>query len=314
MSEETKTDVINEGSSQETGRGSWEIPVVHDRLVSFIHWHKSESHAGYLLAGPYLLYMTLLFFIPLGYLFLVSFYIDIPVGTMKPGFTLANYAEFFSSEVYMNALYTTIEISIISTLFTILVSYPIAYFIVFTSWRYSKALILLVIAPMLVGNVVRAFGWFALMGPNGVLSRVVGYSLVGTMEGLIIAISSVLMPFAILILMSVLYTIDQELIEAAYNLGGNQLQTFLYVTLPLSLPGVIGATLISFVLTMGTFATDVFIGLPKVPMIAPFIYQVTGTLNWPLAAAMSFVMLAVSLVLVFLYTRVADIQMGGEMA
>ena len=300
-----------ESERNDLREGGRRVPYVHDRLLGFIQRNKGESYAGYLLAGPYLLYMLVLFFLPLGYVFLVSFYRNVPVGTMEPAFTLANYAAFFSSPVYLNALYTTVEISLVSTLFTIVVSYPIAYFIVFSEWRYSNALILLVIAPMLVGNVVRAFGWYAMMGSSGFLSQLVGFELIGTKIGLVIAITSVLMPFAILILMSVLYTLDEELIEAAYNLGGNQLQTFMYVTFPLSLPGVIGATLISFVLTMGTFATDVFIGMPQVPMIAPFIYGVAQNLNWPLAAAMSFVLLGVSLVLVYVYTLVSDVQMAG---
>ncbi|WP_082230663.1 ABC transporter permease [Haloprofundus marisrubri] len=289
------------------------LPFGHERLQAFIERHKEESYAGYILAGPYLLYMLLLFFIPLGYIFLVSFYRNVPTGTMEAAFTLENYVKFLTSDLYMGALYTTVELSVVSTVFTILVSYPIAYFIVFSDWRYSQALTLLVIAPMLVGNVVRAFGWFALMGSGGAINTVLGlfgvqYTLLNTKPGMIIAISSVLMPFAVLILMSVLYTLDAELIEAAYNLGGNPIQTFVYVTLPLSLPGVIGATIISFVLTMGTFATAVFIGMPQVPMIAPFIYDVASTdLNWPLGAAMSFVLLAVSLALVYVYTLVADV-------
>lgn len=298
------------------------LPVGHERLRAFIEEHKNESYAGYILAGPYLLYMAFFFFVPIAYILLVSFFHNVPTGTMEAGFTVENYVKFFSSSLYRNALLTTVEISIASTLFTVVVSYPIAYFIVFSDWAYSNALILLVIAPMLVGNVVRAFGWFALMGSSGAINQIldlfgVNYTLLNTKLGLIVAISSVLMPFAILILMSSLYTLDKEIIEAAYNLGGNQLQTFFYVTLPLSLPGVIGATLISFVLTMGTFATAVFIGMPQVPMIAPFIYTVATTdLNWPLGAAMSFVLLAVSLVLVYVYTRVTDVQLsgGGESA
>jgi putative spermidine/putrescine transport system permease protein len=313
--------------SDDTGTASsWlprltRLPFGHERLREFIQAHKKESYAGYLLAGPYLLYMAIFFFIPIAYIFLVSFFHNVPAGTMEPGFTLENYTKFFGSELYRNALVTTVKISVFSTLFTIVVSYPIAYFIVFSNWAYSKALILLVIAPMLVGNVVRAFGWFALMGSSGAINQFldvfgVDYTLLKTELGLTIAISSVLMPFAILILMSALYTLDPEIIEAAYNLGGNQLQTFFYVTLPLSLPGVIGATLISFVLTMGTFATAVFIGMPQVPMIAPFIYDVASTdLNWPLGAAMSFILLAVSLLLVYVYTRVVDVELGrGESA
>ncbi|MFB6298753.1 MAG: ABC transporter permease [Halobacteriales archaeon] len=287
---------------------------IHERLRVFIQKHKDRPYAAYLLAGPYLLYMAIFFAIPIAYMLLVSFFTNVPTATMEPVLTVENYIRFFNSSLYMNTLYTTVEISLISTLFTIVVSYPVAYFIVFSNWAYAKALILLVIAPLLVGNVVRAFGWFALMGSSGVINQILGvfgmrYTLLNTKPGLVIAISSVLMPFAVLILMSVLYTIDEEIIEAAYNLGGNRLQTFMYVTFPLSLPGVVGATLIAFVLTMGTFATAVFIGMPEVGMIAPFIYSVATTdLNWPLGAAMSFVLLFVSIVFVYIYRKVVNLQ------
>ena len=310
MSDETRTGVDVAGSRERAGRT---VPLVHERLQAFVRRHKERSYAGWLLAGPYLLYMLGLFFLPIAYIFLVSFYQNVPTGTMEPALTLQNYVRFFTTPQYLSALVTTVEISVVSTLFTVVVSYPVAYFIVFSDWAYSKVLVLLVIAPMLVGNVVRAFGWFALMGSSGVVNQVLGvfgfqYTLLNTWPGLVIAISSVLMPFAVLILMSVLYTIDTELIEAAHNLGGNRVQTFLYVTFPLSLPGVIGATLIAFVLTMGTFATAVFIGEPNVRMIAPAIYRTTSTdLNWPFAAAMSFVLLAVSLALVYVYTVATDL-------
>lgn len=288
---------------------------VHDRLHAFIRAHKNESYAPFLLISPYLFYMVIFFLIPMAYILFVSFFTNIEVGTLEPALTLENYVEFLTSGFYREILYTTVEISLLSTLFTIVISYPIAYFIVFSEWAYSKVLILLVIAPMLVGNVVRAFGWFAIMGSSGVATQLLGYlgfsidSLIGTKIGLVVAISSVLMPFAILILMSVLYTIDQDIIEAAYNLGANRLQAFLYITFPLSLPGVIGATLISFVLTMGTFATDVFIGMPQIPMIGPFIYRVSvDDLNWPLAAAMAFVLLAVSFIFVYVYKYLMDLQ------
>jgi len=79
-----------------TERGGWRLPRGHDWLVSFIRRYKEESYAGYLLAAPYLLYMLLLFFLPLAYMLLVSVFVNVPAGTMKPGLTLANYAKNFA--------------------------------------------------------------------------------------------------------------------------------------------------------------------------------------------------------------------------
>jgi ABC-type spermidine/putrescine transport system permease subunit II len=302
MAYESERSQVREYSSQ-----------AYNRVLQFIQNVKGTKYAPYLLSAPYLLYLAVLFLVPIGYLFVVSFYTNVDFGTMERILTIQNYVEFFSSATYIDVLVNTVGISIISTIFTVVVSFPIAYFIVFSDSKYSKLLILLVIAPMLVGNVVRAFGWWTLMGESGLLNQLLGifglqYTLLRTEVGLIVAISSVLMPFVILILMSVLYTLDPEQIDAGYNLGGNYFQTFLYVTFPLALPGIFASTLLSFVLTMGTFATAVFIGMPQVPMLGPFIYVTANQANWPLAAAMSFVLLIISFLLIFLYTRVADIS------
>lgn len=289
------------------------LEPVHQRLLRLVQNHKDSKWAPAILLSPYLLYMTVFFAIPVLYMFLVSFYTNVATGTMEAAFTLQNYVTVFTTDLYVKTLRLTVEISLISTLITILISYPIAYFIVFSTWKHSKALILAAIAPMLVGNVVRAFGWYALMDQSGLVNQLISvfgvqYTLLNTKTGLIIAISSVLMPFSILILLSNLFSIDHDLLEAGRSLGGNPLQIFAFVTLPLSLPGIIGATLISFVLTMGTFATAVFIGMPQVPMLGPYIYQVAAAgLNWPLGAALSFVLLAVSLTLVTIYGRLMDV-------
>lgn len=286
---------------------------VYQRFLQFIQEYKETKYAPLILAGPYLLYLGVLFVVPVAYLFLVSFYTNTDFGTMEAVLTVENYVNVFTTQIYIDVIVNTVEISLISTVFTVAVSFPIAYFIVFSEFKYTKVLILLVIAPMLVGNVVRAFGWWTLLGDSGLVNQFLAffgiqYTLMNTKPGLIIAISSVLMPFVILILMSVLFTLDPELIDAGYNLGGNHLQTFSYITFPLALPGIFASSILSFVLTMGTFATAVFIGMPQIPMIGPYIYVTANNLNWPLASAMSFVLLAISLLLVIIYTRVVNLD------
>jgi putative spermidine/putrescine transport system permease protein len=261
--------------------------------------------------------MLLFFVFPLVYIGVISFFTNKPLGLMRPDLTLENYIRIIESDLYRDVLLSTVEMSLIATIITVVAGYQVAYFIVFSNKSYSKALILVVIAPMLVGNVVRAFGWFALMDTNGFVNSALGffglqYTLMQTKPGFLIAVCSVLMPFATLIIMSVLYSIDRDLLEAGYNLGGNPLQTFCYVTLPLSLPGVVGAVLITFVLVMGTFATAVFIGMPNVPMLAPYVYQTTGELNWPLASALSIILFSVSFALVVLYVKINPVQSGAE--
>jgi putative spermidine/putrescine transport system permease protein len=288
-----------------------------DRVQTLIQEYKGDGLYPIAIASPYLIYMLALFVIPISYMLLVSFYSNIPGGTMESALTISNYIEILNSEVYRTALVSTVKISVLTTLLTIILSYPIAYSIVFSENRYSSVLILLVIVPMLVGDVVRIFGWLIVMREEGIASQILAifnieYTLLKTEPGLVLALTSVLMPFAILILLGSLYSIEKELIEAAHNLGGTRLQTFSYVTFPLSISGVIGATLITYVLAMGTFATAIFIGMPQVPMLSPFVYNAATTdLNWPLASALSFILLVTSLLLIYAYTKVSGRAANG---
>lgn len=293
------------------------IPKPHDRVQTLIQEYKGNGLYPIAIASPYLIYMLALFVIPISYMLLVSFYSNIQGGTMESVLTISNYIEILNSEVYRTALVSTVKISVLTTLLTIILSYPIAYSIVFSENRYSSVLILLVIVPMLVGDVVRIFGWLIIMRDDGIASQILAifnieYTLLKTEPGLVLALTSVLMPFAILILLGSLYSIEKELIEAAHNLGGTRLQTFSYVTFPLSISGVIGATLITYVLAMGTFATAIFIGMPQVPMLSPFVYNAATTdLNWPLASALSFILLVTSLILIYTYTKVSSRATNG---
>ncbi len=225
-------------------------------------------------------------------------------GGIVPEFTLANFEKFFSDSWYLLTLGRSVRIAVFVTLPTVSLGYLVAYFLVFQRPRGIEVFLILVIAPVLIGNVVRAFGWRMLMGEKGVVNTALGaiglidqpLSFLYTEHGIVIADTSVLLPLVILILLGVLSRVDPTYLEAAKSLGANGWRTFWHGTLPLSLPGVGAASVICFTLSFGTFETAIFIGGQRVQMVAPLVYQQIGkTFNWPFGAAISLVILVVSI-------------------
>jgi putative spermidine/putrescine transport system permease protein len=172
---------------------------------------------------------------------------------------------------------------------------------------WKSAAVILTLFPLLVGNVVRAAGWMALLGRDGAINAALqGLGLVGE-EGLrllytpgavIIGIVAVVAPYMILTLAAVIEGIPRQVEEAAANLGAAPMTAFRRVVLPLALPGVVAGCVLVFILCMNAYATPVLLGGPSFKMMAPAVYDqfVRGT-NWPFGAALAFILLVVTLVL-----------------
>ncbi|MFB6155061.1 MAG: ABC transporter permease [Haloferacaceae archaeon] len=275
------------------------VPVVHDRVVRCLNRYKTRPYAGYLLAGPYLAYWFALFLLPLVFTLIVSGYENVAGGTVTATLTLANYATVFASDAYLRVLLVTVGVATVATLVAVAGAYPLAYFVAFSPRRRTGPLVAALVAALLAGSVVRALGWFVLLGPGApqsVGAEVLDGRLLHTSWGVTVAVASVVLPVTVLVLARSLRRVDAALVEAAYALGGSPLQSFVYVTVPLSVPGVVSATVVTFVLSMGAFAVAVFVG-PAVPMLAPAVYASTAETNWPLAAALAVVLGGVSLAL-----------------
>jgi putative spermidine/putrescine transport system permease protein len=280
------------------------VPLVHGQLVRLVRHFKKKSYAGYLFGGPYIVYWFALFLLPLVLTGLVSVYTNVPGGTLVPAFTLSNYVTVLTSTAYLRVLALTIAVATVATIVAVVGSYPVAYAVTFPPWRHVRLIVPAVAVALLVGNLVRALGWFALLGPGTVAESVgtdvLGWPLMHSSVGLVVAVASVVMPVTVLVLVRSLRRVDELFVEAAYTLGSNPVQAFVYVTIPLSLPGVVSATVATFVLSMGAFAVAVFVG-PSVPMLAPAVYASTVESNWPMAAALAVVVGAIALVAVFLH-------------
>lgn len=257
------------------------------------------------LVSPVALLLLFSYVVPVAILAGVSFLSQDARGAITPDFTLGNFVRFFSDPWFLFTLGRSIRIAFFVTLMAITLGYVAAYYLVFKQPRLFEFYLILVVAPVLVGNVVRAFGWQMLMGDSGLVNTFLWKLGLGehtlrfmyTETGIIIADASTLLPLVILILMGVLTRIDPAYIEAAKALGASGRRAFMNVTLPLSLSGVGAASVICFTLALGTFEIAVLIGGKRVQMIAPLVYeQITYAFNWTMGAAVAMVLLVVSVV------------------
>jgi len=200
------------------------------------------------------------------------------------------------------------------TVLTLLCSYPIALFLFRTRSGWRSVLAILTISPLLVSSVVRTFGWMVILGDSGLVNswlRGLGLitaplPLMNNMTGVLIGLTEIEMPTMTLALIAGFARLDQTLEEAARTLGASPWRTLLRVTLPLSAPGIVIGCLITFVVVMSSFITPSLLGGGRVYVMATAIYQeALETLNWPVAATVSIILIAVFAVTVTAYERVS---------
>lgn len=265
------------------------------------------------LLAPTMLALLVFFVLPLLWLFRSSFDRGLDSGVIESAFTLENYQEFLTDRFYLQELWRTLRLGVLVTALTLLATYPIALFLARTQSRWRGLLVALAIAPLLTSTVVRTYGWLVILGNeglvNGALQRLglidAPLRLINDQTGVVIGLVEILMPYMALGLLSGFGRINPDLEEAAMSLGANRWRTFWRVTLPLSLPGIATGVLLVFVLTISSFVTPQLLGGGRVFLMATEIYdQATYTLDWPFAAAISFLLLALFGIVIGIYTRI----------
>ena len=243
---------------------------------------------------------------PLLTLFRYSFNRFVPGQLMVEAVTWDNYARFFQDPYFLNVLWTTVQVAILCTVLSVILAFPVAYFLARTQSRFKSLLIILTVFPLLVGNVVRAAGWMALLGNQGFVNAVLIWlgltqqpvKILYTPAAVVIGIIAVVLPYMILTLQSVIESIDRSVEEAAANLGARPLTVFRRIILPLSLPGVLAGTVLVGILCMNAYATPVLLGGSQFKMMAPALYdQVARASNWPFSAALAFVLMVATVLL-----------------
>ena len=271
---------------------------------------KSESLRGYTLLSPTLMAMILGLVMPLAVLFTLSFWIQEYLDFIQT-FSLKNYTDFFQKPIYIKILFKSIRMSSLVTFVTVLLAYPMAYFIAFRIQRNKLIWLILITVPFWTSYLLRVFAWKIMLGYNGVINS--GLKSLGLLNeplefllynptSVVITLAHAWAAFAILPIYVSLEKIDRSLLEAARDLGENSFMTFVRVTLPLSLPGVIAASLLVFIPTVGDYVTPSLVGGPRGIMIGNIIQSLFGKAqNWPLGAAISVVSMITVTLMVCLF-------------
>jgi len=275
----------------------------------------SEDLGRYALLAPLLVSTVLAVLVSLGLILALSFQtVDVTRLFTTP--TLDAYAENLGEPLFWRLLLRSVLIALAVMAVTIVLAYPVAYVISFRVRKYKSALLLVVSAPFFTSYLLRIFAWKIILGYNGILNGLLLHLgliqqpleyLVYRPSTVVVALTHAYLAFAILPIYVGLERIDRALIEAAADLGAGPIRSFLRITLPLSMPGVISAALLIFVPTVGDYITPTLVGGPDGAMVANLIQSAFGKANdWPAGSAMSVAtMLTVALPLVAIYALYA---------
>ena len=277
---------------------------------------------GFLLALlPFVLWVALLVIVPHIDLFLLSLHQKVAprVFTIGP----RNYIEFFGERVYVMALLRTLSLSLRATAITLVVAVPVAYYIAkIAKGRPRTLLFLLCLLPFWVSELVRVFGWMMLLRETGLVSgllRAIGlidqpvellYNDVAVMIGLVY--TSVL--FMVVPLISTLDTLDDSLIEAGYDLGGNGFHVLKDIVIPHAMPGIAAGSIVVFMLSLGNYLTPTLLGGKSSQWFTAQIYsQFITRFNWEVGSAFGFVLLATSSLVVWLGLRLSGQSLSSTL-
>jgi putative spermidine/putrescine transport system permease protein len=266
------------------------------------------------------LLFILFFFLPIGLMAMMSFLTGNPVVAPNVTLTTRHYARIIGDPYYLEVIWTTIRIGLLTTLIALAIGYPLAHWMARIKSRAGHALLLMaVLAPMLTGIVVRTFAWMTLLSDKGVINQtLISFGLIiqplklmYNETGTVIGLVHIYVPFMVLTLTGVIGRIDERLEQAAENLGASPLRAFLEVTLPLSLPGILAGSLLVFALSISAYVTPILLGGFQVMTLPILIYQqISANFNVSFAAALGMVLLLVSLALVVAYNRVLGLVSG----
>ena len=261
---------------------------------------RSESARGFALLSPTLIFMLAAILVPFGILVVMSLWTAVGFG-FDTTLTTQNYETAFERPIYGALLGRSLWISGVATVATVIVCYPMAYFVAFHVHRHKMLWLVFMTLPFWTSYLLRVFAWKVVLGYEGVInSALLSLGLIDaplefllySKEAVIITLAHAWAAFAILPMYVSLEKIDKSLLEAATDLGDGPMMRFLRITLPLSLPGVISASLLIFIPTTGDYITPTLLGGPDGSMIGILIQKQFGPINnWPMGAALSIILM-----------------------
>src|SRR6266403_1855121 len=262
-----------------------------------------------LVSIPPLLWVGLFLLLPYTLMFAHSFW-AVHDGVLVHQWNLHNYSTLFSKSLYIEVLLRTVRIAASVTLCSLLLGYPLAYYLSFHAGARKELLYQFVIVPLWVSYLVRGYAWKTILGSEGVLNGFLQYLhlthepvafLLYSSFAVVLMLTHIYTPFVFLPIYAALEHIPRPLVEASHDLGAGSVQTFLRVILPLSIPGLLAGATFAFVLSLGDFLAPLLVGGPSGTMIANVVQSLFGAaFDWPLGAAISVCILLITLTLLFL--------------
>ncbi|WP_440784105.1 ABC transporter permease [Pseudomonas syringae] len=273
-----------------------------------------QGGRGYWLSAPALALYIGLLVLPLGLTLVLSFNVfDYQVGVKSDSYTLANYTAVITDSYFYEIFLRTFWISALVTLLCVLIGVPEAYILsrMGTPWR--SIFLILILTPLLISVVVRAFGWSLLLGADGLINQAIQFmggrpvKLLYTSFAVIIALVHVMLPFMIIPVWTSLQKLDPTAEQAALSLGASQAKVMRLIVLPQVMPGVLSGSLIVFGLAASSFAIPGLLGGRRLKMVATVIYdQYLSELNWPMGATLAVALLLVNLLVMLSWNRMIE--------
>ncbi len=267
-------------------------------------------------AGPVSVWMVAFVTLPMLYVIYISFMTRGTFGGVVHKFTLVNYKTLLDI-IYFNVIVKSLKAATLSTLLCLILGYPFAYYIARKPPEVASRLIMLIMIPFWTSSLMRLNSWMLLFQTNGPVNKLLTatglsqepvmfmYSDWLVMLGLITA----MLPFAVLPMYSSIEKLQNSLLEASSDLGARPWQTFRKVTFPLTFPGIFSAIILTFIPALGIYTITDMLGGGKVLYLGNIIKNQFGTIrNWPLGAALSVLLLLITALLIFIYTRFSSIE------
>lgn len=270
------------------------------------------------LAIPYIVWAVLMLVLPLALIALYSF-TQQGNSIISFSFTLDHYVKFFTDPDFLLVLWRSIVIAIKTTVISLLLGYPVAYFISRSGEKMQNILVLCITLPMWINMLVRTYAWIGILSEGGIIQQILSFFGLGEVEllytegAVLLGMVYNFLPFMILQINTSLCKMDHSLLEASADLGGNKVQTFMRVTLPLSLPGVINGITLVFLPAVSSFFIPKLLGGGQYFLIGNLIENQFITVGeWNFGSAISMIMAVIMMLLMFAVRKVETKNQGGK--
>jgi ABC-type spermidine/putrescine transport system permease subunit I len=273
-----------------------------------------------LLLAPAVATITLFFLVPLLLVVVYSFYTRVAGGSMVAVPTVANYVRFFTVALYPWVLVKTLRIAVLVTAFTLLLGYPLAFWLVRVRLSRKGLLLLLVLFPWLTSVIIRTYAWMIILGNQGLLNKLLGVFGAGPVRllwqesGVIVGLVYVMLPLMVIPLYNSISQVDRRTEDAARTLGATEWSVFWRITWPLARPGLVSGCLLVFIVTLGSYVTPALLGGPRETVMPMLIEQQVTVLHYPFAAALGVILLAIVLLVASVFNRYLAARLTATVA